>query len=82
MKAKRGTVRALVQEGRVYAIYYHGPSPAEITIQLPAGKYRAEWVSTKTGAIDKSEDVRHDGGERTLVSPEFKEDIALGVKQR
>jgi hypothetical protein len=82
VKAKGGTVRALVQEGRAYAIYYHGPSPAEITIQLPAGKYRAEWVNTRSGAIDEAEDFDHSGGERTLVSPEFSEDVALRMKRK
>jgi hypothetical protein len=79
VKSKRGTVRALVQEGRGYAIYYHGPSPAEIVVQLPAGKYRAEWVNTRSGAIDNSEDFNHSGGPRTLVAPGFREDIALRV---
>jgi hypothetical protein len=81
VQAKRGTVRALVREGRAYAIYYHGPSPAEITVQLSAGKYRAEWIDTKTGATAKAEDLDHAGGVWKLVSPEFTEDIALGVKR-
>ena len=82
VKSKRGTVRALVQEGRAYAIYYHGPSPAEITLPLPAGKYRVEWINTKTGAIDQSEDLDHAGGGRTVVSPGFSEDIALRLQRK
>jgi hypothetical protein len=82
VQAKRGTVRALVQEGRAYAIYYHGPSPAEITIQLPAGKYRAEWIDTRSGETGKTEDLDHAGGVRTFISPDFSEDIALGMKRR
>jgi len=36
-----------------------------------------EWVNTKTGAVEKSEMLRHAGGSRTLASPAYAEDIAL-----
>ncbi|MGQ9575092.1 MAG: DUF6298 domain-containing protein [Thermoguttaceae bacterium] len=81
VKAQRGTVRALVHEGRAYAVYYHGPWPAEITVELPAGKYRAEWLNTKTGQIDRTDQFQHPGKACRLVSPEFEEDIALGLRR-
>jgi hypothetical protein len=46
---------------------------------LPAGSFQAEWLNTETGAIDKRESFTHNGGIRTLVSPEFQYDIALRV---
>jgi hypothetical protein len=48
---------------------------------MPAGKYRAEWINTKTGAVDRSEDFEHSGGRKTLVSPDYREDIALRVRR-
>ena len=50
---------------------------AELTLDLPRGSYKAEWINTKTGAADKAEEFDHDGGTRTLVSPAYEEDIAL-----
>jgi hypothetical protein len=59
------------------------PKPSEtiLTVELPAGKYVAEWVDTKTGAITKREEFKHDGGARQLTAPEYKDDIALRLKR-
>ena len=50
-------------------------------LDLPAGDYQAEWVSTKTGQVEKTEDFTHAGGNRRLISPAYVEDIALRVKR-
>jgi hypothetical protein len=57
------------------------PSETTLTVELPAGKYAAEWVDTKTGAIAKREEFKHDGGARKLAAPDYKDDIALRVKR-
>jgi hypothetical protein len=45
-----------------------------------AGNYKADWVNTKTGNIDKTEDiVGHTGGNKVLISPGYSEDIALRI---
>ena len=54
----------------------------DIGLDLPAGRYRAEWIDPVTGAITKAEDLRHAGGRRTLVSPALDEDLALAVRAR
>ncbi len=59
-----------------------GELKAELILDLPAGRYRAEWVNTKTGAVDRREDLNHAGGERTLASPPFADDIALRVVRK
>jgi hypothetical protein len=83
--------RALVEEGKQYAIYIHEPPEAgkegkgrevEITIELPEGTYRYEWFNTKTGEVKKRGNFRHTGGYRTFISPAFKEDIALRILRR
>jgi hypothetical protein len=75
------TARALVEPGKTYAIYVRGGTQAALEVEMPAGKYRAEWVNTKTGTVDKTEDFEHTGGTRTLASPAYREDIALRIRR-
>jgi hypothetical protein len=77
VRAGRGTVRALVEQGKAYAVYFHGPSPAELAIDLPAGSYQAEWIDTRSGKSKHSETLQHAAGVAKLVSPAFAEDVAL-----
>ncbi len=88
----------LAAPGKVYALYLHhgrerkgrGPQyevdsaahSAQLSLDLPAGKYRAEWIDTKTGKVAKRENLSHEGGARTLASPQYSEDIALRVRAR
>lgn len=74
------SARALVQNGQQYGVYVRGGSQANLVIELPAGSYRAEWINTKSGATDKTEDFTHAGGNRTVASPNYSEDIALRIK--
>jgi hypothetical protein len=77
----KATARALVQPGKGYAIYINGGNQSELIVELPKGEYRAEWLNTKTGNVDKKETFRHDEGNRTLRSPKYTDDIALGIKR-
>lgn len=77
IRVSRGTVRALVEPGKAYAVYFHGPAPAELTINLPPGSYRAEWIDTRSGSTLLSAALQHAAGTAKLVSPSFVEDIAL-----
>ncbi|NQT02913.1 MAG: hypothetical protein HQ580_12870, partial [Planctomycetes bacterium] len=76
----KATARALVHVGRAYAIYINGGNEAKLIVELPKGTYRAEWVNTKTGKIDKTETFQHDNGNRTLPSPKYVDDIALLIR--
>jgi len=75
------TARALVEKGRQYAIYVRGDGLTKLTLELPAEMYKAEWINTKTGAVDKMEILNHAGAQRTLAVPAYSEDIALRIKQ-
>jgi hypothetical protein len=75
-----GGVQALAEEGQAYAVYLNGGSSANLNVELPAGNYTAEWLNTKTGDIDKTETFDHEGGEITLSSPDYSEDVALSIK--
>lgn len=77
----RVSARALANPGRTYAIYVNGGEHAELKLNLPAGDYRAEWIDTHTGKVSKAEDLRHTGGVRALISPAYREDIALRIQR-
>ncbi|MBM4034140.1 MAG: hypothetical protein FJ291_20500 [Planctomycetes bacterium] len=77
----KATARALVEKGRAYAIYLRGGTQANLVLDLPAGTYKAEWLNTRTGSVEKPETLQHAGGQATLASPPYTEDIALRVKR-
>ncbi|MEZ5354566.1 MAG: hypothetical protein R2762_18190 [Bryobacteraceae bacterium] len=90
--------RALEQPGQAYAVYVHsgrvmegyrpryvyrtGKTSFPISLNLPAGKWRARWTNTRTGKVDHEENFEHPGGHAWVPSPEFTEDIALVVARR
>lgn len=76
------TARVLAEPGHAYAIYVKGGTHADLTLELPAGHYHAEWVNTHTGTTDKTEDVSLQDGKVTLTSPTYVEDIALRIAKR
>ncbi len=76
----KATARALVEAGKQYAVYVKGGTRAELRLELPKGKYVARWLNPRTGKIDETETIEHAGGAATLRSPEYVEDIALGVR--
>jgi hypothetical protein len=78
----RARARVLVQPGRAYAIYLSGGTHADLMMDLPAGRYRVEWVNPRTGAVDKSQDIDHKGGPAALSSPRYEEDVALRIVAR
>ena len=69
--------RALAQNGTQYAIYVKQGRQASLVLNIPAGSYREEWVNPSSGQIEKSSTVAHDGGQASLASPPYTEDIAL-----
>ena len=75
-----GATRVLADPGKAYAIYVRGGTRADLTLDLPAAAFRAEWINTKTGNVDRSEEFRHTGGRRSLYSPPYVDDIALRVR--
>lgn len=74
------TVRALVETGKAYALYVKDGTKADITLDIPKGKYRIEWLNTKTGIFESKLIVDHGGGEINLTSPDYTEDIALRIE--
>jgi hypothetical protein len=89
-----GTARALVNPGSAYAVYLRrnagsGPSPGEpaaggsdepLVLDLPEGKYSAQWIDPLTGEVTGRTDLRHPGGEISLPVPSYVDDIALRIE--
>jgi hypothetical protein len=76
-RASGVSVRALSNPGREYAIYLDGSGPAEVVINLPKGRYAAEWINVKTGESLRLQNFSHAGGLATLESPNFADGVAL-----
>jgi hypothetical protein len=49
-------------------------------VQLPAGSYEATWINTKDGRTSKHLRFKHAGGNKTLESPAYAEDVALRIR--
>ncbi len=73
------TARALVQPGVAYAIYVNGNNATRLTVDLPSGAYKAEWIDTKTGQIADAQSFTHDSGLHPLDVPPYADDIALRI---
>lgn len=87
--------QALANPGGACAIYLHTPLPdkpkeslpallqkkrtAKVTLKLPKGSWRVEWINPLTGGVEESATLRHGGGNLDLVTPVFDDDIALRV---
>jgi hypothetical protein len=75
-------VRVMAEPGRAYAMFVDGGGPRErFGVVLPGGRYHEKWINTKTGKVLASETLTHEAGQKTLQSPEYEEDIALGIRQ-
>jgi hypothetical protein len=71
------SARVLSSPGRDYAIYLDGNGPAELSLELPKGRYAAEWMNPATGALLHKESFAHSGGAKALESPRFVDGVAL-----
>lgn len=75
------TVHALGRRGREYAIYVSGGGGvARLALDLPPGRYRLTWHDPKTGRMTKRAKLAHAGGEATVVSPRYSDDLALAIR--
>jgi hypothetical protein len=76
----KGRARVLSEPGTQYAIYFFGGKSAKPMLELPSGKYDAEWISPTTGQVLKKEAVTSSGSPVELKSPDFDPDVALGIR--
>jgi hypothetical protein len=81
------SARSLAEPGRAYAIYICESGKkveaqtrtTSMELKLPAGRYRVQWVNTRTGKVENRDRLQHTGALVRLNSPEFIEDVALRI---
>jgi hypothetical protein len=75
---ENGSARAVVEPDRAMAIYVRVEEPGAPVLQvdLPPGRWLAEWVDTSDGSIAHSANL-DGGGVRAIEAPRFEHDIAL-----
>jgi hypothetical protein len=87
--------RGISERGQQYAFYHHhselkpyvykvvpGAYEEHLILDLPAGTYRADWVTPSTGAVLSTETFTHPGGQRSVATPRHTVDIALLIKRQ
>jgi len=73
---------ALSSGAGIYAVYLDGTGPAKLSLSLPEGRYSVQWFDTVSGKASRAEDIRSQGKETILYSPESQGGIALLLKRR
>jgi hypothetical protein len=88
--------RGISQPGEQYALYLHhselepnyeyyvvkpGHYHETLTLDLPGGTYKAEWVDPTLGSVVSTVTFTHQGGSQNLTTPEYAVDIALRIKR-
>ncbi len=58
-----------------------GQSAEPLVLDMPEGKYAAEWVDVLTGEVRQRVDIQHPGGQVELPVPAFGDDVALRIKR-
>lgn len=74
------SVWVLGEPGRQYAAYLCGGKQGRLMLDLPKGRYRAEWINPLTGAVQRKETVTSSGGASGLSIPQYRRDIALRLR--
>jgi hypothetical protein len=87
--------RGISERGQQYALYHHhselkpyvykvvpGDYQERLILDLPAGTYRADWVTPSTGAVLGTDTFTHPGGQRPVSTPRHAVDIALRIKRQ
>jgi hypothetical protein len=72
-------VRCIADPGGSYALYVAGDGDSTLTLEMPPGHYRSEWVDVFTGEVVGSGVVDHAGGHASFESPPYGTDIALRI---
>jgi mono/diheme cytochrome c family protein len=73
------TARVLAEVGSQYAVYLRGGVAAEFVLDLPPGRYLAEWVYPAAGKVVPTPAFEHKGGGRAFSIAEYTDDIAVKI---
>lgn len=79
---EKARVQALAESGKQYAAYLKGDGIGAITLNLPKGRYRTEWIDVLSGESIAPAAINHTGGPMTVVAPPGTKEIAFRAKAR
>ena len=71
------TAHALAGTHGAFAVYFDGKGPSRLTLHLPDGSYRGEWLNTVTGETTTVTNLESKGAEAAIETPAFENGIAL-----
>ena len=88
--------RCISQDGKQYALYIHhstreketyyqvhpGKYKEDLTVSLPEGQYKVEWINPADGKIISKSSILVKKGDYTLNTPEYTLDIALRLLKK
>jgi hypothetical protein len=77
--AEKSRAHALVETGKHYALYIVGGVQTNLSLELPAGNYRAEWMDPLTGRSVQRTKLRHPGGITSIASPASAPEMVLRI---
>ncbi len=75
------TVHALVSDTAMAIFMRGGGTDTSLSVQLPEGSWRGEWIDTMTGAISRRLDAVR-GGLNVLEAPPYGTDVALRLMKQ
>ncbi|MGH9625619.1 MAG: hypothetical protein ACRD6B_10355, partial [Bryobacteraceae bacterium] len=58
-----------------------GNGPSRLTLDLPSGNYRGEWLNTKTGTTTPVAEFKCKNGKEVLDTPAFTNGLALRLRR-
>jgi hypothetical protein len=76
-----GAFPRAIGTGSTLGVYLWGDGRTTLTLDLPAGGWREEWIDTRTGEVRRSSAWSHPGGGRELSSPPYEDDVALRLRR-
>ena len=87
----------LAAPGRGYAIYLHhgklldryspryvvmtGKQSCTLELEMAAGAYKVEWWTPAEARVDRVEFLAHPGGAARLATPDYREDLAVAIRE-
>ncbi|MHA3774987.1 cellulase family glycosylhydrolase [Verrucomicrobiota bacterium sgz303538] len=77
---KETRAQLLAEPGQQYAAYLKN-APGSIEIDMPEGRYSAQYLNAVSGRETKAEQFAHAGGVRTFKLPDNVSEVALAVRR-
>jgi hypothetical protein len=72
----------LAEPGQQYAVYLLHAGGAQLSLQLPSGRYKLDWLNPVTGVYISKDKMVHKGGMARVTVPENTFDIALRIVRK